>query len=177
MINFAYSMFELKSASQRSADRKAKTGSVVYETASTEKETWFDSVMGKAKSFREATSKVRGEMGTKMRQKVEGFASEKLGIPAHKLHVPTKLKQKTKVAADDTKSMAKWWSGAELKSLVSYGAVNIFGQLDIWGKEFSKAMWGGINSLPMSTGKSQTSDKMLDALLASQASRANNFRL
>lgn len=177
MTNFAYSMYELKTASQRSADRKAKTGSVVYEATSTEKESWFDSVMGKAKSFREATSKARGEMGTKMRQRAELFATEKLGIPAHKLHMPTKLKQKTKSVSDETKSMAKWWSGAELKSLVSYGAVNIFGQLDIWGKEFSKALWGGINSLPMSTGKSHTGEKMLDALLASQASRANSFKL
>jgi len=59
----------------------------------------------------------------------------------------------------------------------TYGASNIFGQLDIWGKEFTKALWGGINSLPMSSGKSHTGEKMLDALLASQASKANSFRI
>lgn len=169
-------MFEVKAASQKSADRKSKTGSMVYESVSQGGKTWFDHVVGRVSDLKKNTSRIRGEASTKLRQKTEKLAEEKLGIPAYKLHLPTKLKQRTKAVAQETGSMAKWWGASELKGLVSYSASNIFGQLDIWGKEFSKALWGGINSLPMSSGKSHTGEKMLDALLASQASRANSFK-
>lgn len=177
MNGFLYSMFEMKAASQKAASHRSKTGNVSYARASVhENETWFDKMMGKTKEMREKVSQARSNIRPKMRQKVEHFASEKLGIPQYKLHLPTKLKKNTKAVAEGTKSMAGWWGVAELKALVSYAASNIFGQLDIWGKEFTKAIWGGINSLPMSSGKSHTGEKMLDALLASQASKANAFR-
>lgn len=173
VTNFAYSMFELKAASQRSKTNQSKTGSVSYEKASHEKETWYDRVMGKAKEAKAQVAKTRDEFGSKLRQTAEKIASEKLGVPAYKLHLPTKLKQNTKAVASEAKSMTKWWGASELRSLVSYGAVNIFGQLDIWGKEFSKALWGGINSLPGASGKSQVGGQMLDAMLARQASSIN----
>lgn len=172
-------MFDVARATRKAEKQRVEKGRVSYEHASPSNETWFDRAMGWATETKSKIAKTRSEAKQKVKQKIESFASEKLSIPAYKLHLPTKLKQNTAGFGRETATLSKWWGGAELKALASYSAVNIFGQLDIWGKEFNKAVWGGLNSLPMSSGKSHTGEKMLDALLAAQASRTNagSFRI
>lgn len=117
------------------------------------------------------------ELRKTAKAKLEDTAA-KANIPTHKIRIfSPKARQRAADVSSGAKSSLQWMALTDLKGFVATSATNIFGQLDIWGKEFNKALFSGVASLPTGTGKSNTGEKMLDTLLAAQAHRANSFKL